>query len=84
MNKYEYSGISWEAKILTNELFKATKKHKAHYKMHNIIYSPNKVATLILCILSNHNNLNYYLTRAKQRYDEYCEFCTKVMKHCDL
>ena len=23
------------------------------------------------------------MTKAKQRYDEYCEYCKEVMKHCD-
>ena len=23
------------------------------------------------------------MTRANLRYDEYCEYCTEVMKHCD-
>ena len=42
----------------------------------------DKISTLIR-ILSNHNNLNYHMTRAKLRYNEYCDFCTEVMKHAD-
>ena len=53
INRYEYSGISWEAKILTNKLLKATKNNTKLIKKCN---SPNKLATLI-CILSNHNIL---------------------------
>ena len=82
INRYVYSGISWEAKILTNELLKATKNNTLIITKCITSYSPNKLATLI-CILSNHNNLNYHMTKAKQRYDRCCEYCTEVIKHFD-
>ena len=82
INRYKYSDISEEAKSLTNALLKTTNHNPCKITKHIITYPSYKLGILTQ-ILSNHNNLNYHMTRAKLRYDEYCEYCTEVMKHCD-
>ena len=81
-NRFIYSDISCEAKILTSGLVKAY-KYRTN-KMTNKILTLNyeKISTLIK-ILSNHNNLNYHMTKTKQSYNEHCEYCTEVMKYVD-
>ena len=82
LNRYKYSGISEEAKILTNQLLTAT-KYKPNEIAKRIILYPNNKLEILIKVLSNHNNLNYHMTRTKLIYNEYCEYCTEVMKYCD-
>ena len=82
LNRYKYSDISEEAKILTNELLK-TSKYKLKNITKQIISYPDSKLAILTKVLSNHNNLNYHMTRANLSYDEYCQYCTEVMKHCD-
>ena len=82
LNSYKYSGISDEAKIFTNELLKTSNYNLKNITKQIISYPDCKLAILTK-VLSNHNNLNYHMTRANLSYDEYCEYCTEVMKHYD-
>ena len=82
LNRYKYSDISEEAKILTNELLK-TSKYKLKNITKQIVSYPDSKLAILTKVLSNHNNLNYHMTRANLSYDEYCQYCTEVMKHCD-
>ena len=82
INRYKYSDISEEAKSLTNTLLKLT-NHNPYKITKLIITYPGYKLGILTQILSNHNSLNYHMTRAKLRYDEYCDYCTEVMKHCD-
>ena len=34
-------------------------------------------------ILSNHNSLNYHNFKCNLAYNQYCDYCTEVMKDCD-
>ena len=82
INRYKYSGISEEAKILTNELLITINYNLKKLTKQITSYPIHKLAILTK-VLSNHYNLNYHMTSANLRYDEYCEYCTEVMKHCD-
>ena len=69
INRYKYSGISEEGKILTNKFLKATNYNFKNLTKQIISYPDNKLAILTK-VLSNHNSLNYHMTRANLGYDE--------------
>ena len=59
-------------------------RHNPYKITKHIITYPGYKLGILTKILSNHNSLNHHMTRAKLRYDEYCEYCTEVMEHCGL
>ena len=61
--------------MITTELLKATNYKTKNLAKHNITTYPDCKIEKLIDILSN------YMTIAKLRNDEYCGYCTKVMKH---
>ena len=82
INRYKNSGLSCEAQIITNELLS-----KANNSTKNVAHillklSPLRLSILVQ-ILSNHNSLNYHNTKCNLAYNQFCDYCTEVMKECD-
>ena len=82
INRYKNSGISPEAQIITNELLKKAKNSPKTLANNLLKLTPPKLSYFTQ-ILSNHNPLNYHNTKCNLAYNQYCDYCTEVMKECD-
>ena len=68
--------------IITNELLAKAKNSTKNIAQLLLALTPTKISTLIQ-ILSNHNSLNYHTTKCNLAYNQYCDYCTDVIKECD-
>ena len=82
INRYKNSGISSESQIITNELLAKARNSTKTISQLLLALKPTKISTLVQ-ILSNHNSLNYHTTKCNRAYNQYCDYCTDVMKECD-
>ena len=82
INRYKNSGISSEAQIITNELLIKANNATNNIAKTLLSLTPTKLS-IIIQILSNHNSLNYHNFKCNLAYNQYCDYCTEVMKECD-
>ena len=82
INRYKNSGLSSEAQLITNELLAKAKNSTKNIAQLLLALTPTKISTHIQ-ILSNHNSLNYHTTKCNLAYNQYCDYCTEVIKECD-
>ena len=60
----------------------ATSKKTQFIAEELLALTPSKISIMIQ-ILSDHNSLNYHNTKCNLAYNQYCDYCTEVMKECD-
>ena len=80
--RYQYSGISCEAQIITDELLKASNFQPKTIAKALLKLSVTKLQTAVK-ILSNHNTLNYHMEKCGLATSPHCDYCTEVMKEID-
>ena len=68
--------------IITNELLMKA-KNSPKIIAHNLLKLTSSKLSIFIQILSNHNPLNYHNTKCNLAYNQYCDYCTEVMKECD-
>ncbi len=80
--RYQYSGISCEAQIITDEFLKASKFRPEVIANALLKLNTSKLQTAIK-IFSNHNTLNYHMEKCGLATSPHCDYCTEVMKETD-
>ena len=79
INRYKNSGISSEAQLITNELLAKAGNSIKNIAQILLALTPTKISIMIQ-ILSNHNSLNYHNFKCNLAYNQYCDYCTEVIK----
>ena len=72
----KYKALSEESHTITDELLKA-----GSYKLYKIrkilLQLDSKEISILVKVLSGHNNLNNHLYRSKLTYTKFCEYCNE-------